>query len=462
MRRYQWTLLKALEFLNSRRPDLEIRANFIHQLTDYESRLAAQGIGSKTSKWTEISEKTNEFENEELLLRNTYLNAQMGPFADFSNLPAYSRPCKLRWADERPALPLFTLIEEREAAAEAASLARENSVSQGSVCAAPVYDQEYPKENRDVIEFEEKDVKGNISDIVPAIDPEALMVSGGGERLQEENFTDSNRMQNASEVPKSTNKAMSCELNENGYPDSGDRALVLGEKHSEKVSKDVTLDGVSIRVQAKEVEENLNIKNQQKKSNVDSEKHAAAKAFSKDTENLPRKPSLEREAVHKALEATNKRAESQQLTSKRSAKPSTENTITERHMKNLCGENEMQKTSKEDTIKKVNTGKLLAEKINSLVNPKNVRKHTTLRQRPSNSNSKLSASANLNLTHDRRKDTSPLPLRTHKNPAASRGSKGTPNPQRPETAKKVPAKKVNASARPSSAYVKRDSSVARR
>ena len=30
MRKFRWSLLKTLEFLNSRRPDLEIRATFIH------------------------------------------------------------------------------------------------------------------------------------------------------------------------------------------------------------------------------------------------------------------------------------------------------------------------------------------------------------------------------------------------------------------------------------------------
>jgi protein-tyrosine phosphatase len=39
MRKYRWSLLKTLEFLNSRRPDLEIRATFIKQLSEYESRL---------------------------------------------------------------------------------------------------------------------------------------------------------------------------------------------------------------------------------------------------------------------------------------------------------------------------------------------------------------------------------------------------------------------------------------
>jgi len=116
MRRYQWTLLKTLEFLNSRRPDLEIRANFIHQLTAYENRLVSQGLGPKTSKWTEVFEKTNDFENEELLLRNTYLNAQMGPFVDYSLTSDKPRPAKIKWIDDNPKskMPLATEIGTEE------------------------------------------------------------------------------------------------------------------------------------------------------------------------------------------------------------------------------------------------------------------------------------------------------------------------------------------------------------
>ena len=55
MRKYKWTLLKALEFLNSRRPDLEIRATFIHQLSAYEARLANSIKMPITSKWDELS-----------------------------------------------------------------------------------------------------------------------------------------------------------------------------------------------------------------------------------------------------------------------------------------------------------------------------------------------------------------------------------------------------------------------
>lgn len=75
MRKYKWSLLKTLEFLNSRRPDLEIRATFIHQLSAYENRLYKNGCGPKTSKWTEISDENCYMESEELLLRNTFMNA---------------------------------------------------------------------------------------------------------------------------------------------------------------------------------------------------------------------------------------------------------------------------------------------------------------------------------------------------------------------------------------------------
>ena len=75
MKKYKWSLLKTLEFLNSRRPDLEIRATFITQLGEYEKRLRQTGYGPKTSKWDEISEENRYLESEELMLRNTFLNA---------------------------------------------------------------------------------------------------------------------------------------------------------------------------------------------------------------------------------------------------------------------------------------------------------------------------------------------------------------------------------------------------
>lgn len=106
MKKYRWTLLKTLEFLNSRRPDLEIRASFIQQLNMFETYLTKWGFGPKTQDWNEISESTFYFENEELLLRNTFLNARMGPLAEYSQSSiTYSNKSipkqRVIWADER-------------------------------------------------------------------------------------------------------------------------------------------------------------------------------------------------------------------------------------------------------------------------------------------------------------------------------------------------------------------------
>jgi len=75
MKKYKWSLLKTLEFLNSRRPDLEIRATFIHQLSAYESRLALDKNSIITSKWDELNNPKAPVTCEELVLRNTFINA---------------------------------------------------------------------------------------------------------------------------------------------------------------------------------------------------------------------------------------------------------------------------------------------------------------------------------------------------------------------------------------------------
>lgn len=83
MRRYRWSMIKTLEFLNSRRQDLEMRPSFLRQLQMYENKLFKRGLGPKTQRWTEISENSEPIKNEELILRNTYLNSQQGPWAEF-------------------------------------------------------------------------------------------------------------------------------------------------------------------------------------------------------------------------------------------------------------------------------------------------------------------------------------------------------------------------------------------
>jgi len=78
MRKYSWGLRKALEFLASRRPDVTLKPAFLQQLTQYERRLqSGTGLGGQiknmTSDWSEVPG----VDDDELLLRNTYLNSHI-------------------------------------------------------------------------------------------------------------------------------------------------------------------------------------------------------------------------------------------------------------------------------------------------------------------------------------------------------------------------------------------------
>ena len=92
-----------MEFLNSRRPDLEIRANFFHQLTELETKLAQMGQGASSSTWDLEDNKNPDV----LLLRNTFLNAKNAPiveiYKDFTKLLRNScprMPIKLQWVED--------------------------------------------------------------------------------------------------------------------------------------------------------------------------------------------------------------------------------------------------------------------------------------------------------------------------------------------------------------------------
>lgn len=68
MRKYNWSVSKSIDFLKSKKEDIEIEPYFLEQLLSYEMRLSK--ITNIKSNWTEL---TNE-DNDENLLRNTYVN----------------------------------------------------------------------------------------------------------------------------------------------------------------------------------------------------------------------------------------------------------------------------------------------------------------------------------------------------------------------------------------------------
>ena len=60
----------------------------------YENKLLKRGLGPKTQRWTEIWDTSDPIKNEELILRNTYINSQQGPWAEFSKINPSGDPQK--------------------------------------------------------------------------------------------------------------------------------------------------------------------------------------------------------------------------------------------------------------------------------------------------------------------------------------------------------------------------------
>lgn len=75
IRKYRWTLKKSMEFLSSKKNDIDIPSYFINQLNNFETRLTKSGFGPKSATWNEVGTGLpNDIDNEEVLIKNTYLN----------------------------------------------------------------------------------------------------------------------------------------------------------------------------------------------------------------------------------------------------------------------------------------------------------------------------------------------------------------------------------------------------
>ena len=79
MMKFNWSLLKSLEFINSRRPNLEIRASFLQQLSTWQQRRAKKGTPQASEAWDKIpmSMESSPTKKDEIILRNTFINAQL-------------------------------------------------------------------------------------------------------------------------------------------------------------------------------------------------------------------------------------------------------------------------------------------------------------------------------------------------------------------------------------------------
>lgn len=97
MRAFNWGLKKTMEFLSSRRPDLNLKPCFLQQLSAHERRLMQTSKHRFTLTWDDPLTDTRS-DSEELLLRNTYLNSQMGPLASMA-APLEPHHPRLLWLD---------------------------------------------------------------------------------------------------------------------------------------------------------------------------------------------------------------------------------------------------------------------------------------------------------------------------------------------------------------------------
>lgn len=95
IKKFRWTLFKTLEFLSSRRPDIDLKQGFITQLANLENRL--KSLGKYTSKWLELAE---EHDSDEILMRNTYLNSQINQYVDYTYTDNCIKDNKIKWNDE--------------------------------------------------------------------------------------------------------------------------------------------------------------------------------------------------------------------------------------------------------------------------------------------------------------------------------------------------------------------------
>lgn len=102
MKKYRWTCNKSLQYIQARRKDLAVKPGFHRQLLEFERRLAMR-VGILSNDWRTIPalkrhSVTDQYDpNEDLILRNTYLNS-LGPTCD-KNGTAVPTPSKIVWRD---------------------------------------------------------------------------------------------------------------------------------------------------------------------------------------------------------------------------------------------------------------------------------------------------------------------------------------------------------------------------
>ena len=112
MKKYKWSLKKSIEYLKSKKQDVEIPIYFYMQLQNFESRLKIKGEFTKDIPW----EFGNLINTEEKLLRNTYINGLKPEIINFNLNKFKDNKRHIVWADINPfkKLPIEIVNSEND------------------------------------------------------------------------------------------------------------------------------------------------------------------------------------------------------------------------------------------------------------------------------------------------------------------------------------------------------------
>eukprot|EP00347_Sterkiella_histriomuscorum_P008210 403345956 len=74
MDRFRWNILKVLEFINFKKPDVEFTASILRSLNEYEKVIKGDKISFVSSQWNQ-QYREGQFYNDEVLQTNTFINS---------------------------------------------------------------------------------------------------------------------------------------------------------------------------------------------------------------------------------------------------------------------------------------------------------------------------------------------------------------------------------------------------
>ena len=98
MQRFRWGLIKTLEFLNAKKPGLEMTASLLKKLLQFEHRLETDSTSVLTKDWETLHTEGTNYE-EELLITNCYKNSlkNENPIPFLPLKPSKRKKFGVRW-----------------------------------------------------------------------------------------------------------------------------------------------------------------------------------------------------------------------------------------------------------------------------------------------------------------------------------------------------------------------------